>query len=871
MKAKKVTKTALGITMAAALVASSFVIPATTEEAQAATDWTFTFPTTAMDVETVDGKTVMTTLTQRAASEIPLIFGVNTIGGNMFNGLQYLAGTDVNENPDPYIWNYNYMQETGDELATGFGGVAYAALGNAVSNPNGLYQSGGGNQSYATAVEELGGVGYAIGWRTDVIFSFNSTLISQIDWVNSLDSTSEYYVEGDEDYSPLLADVQTAGVSARLYAWTDMGSALSAYLDEHEDLTTRYDDPEIIGENVAQFSAGIPYYIASLIADGTIEKKTMAYVGSYSDNTLTLVDPTDVGTVRADCYAEVQNFNYIEGTYTFESLMEECDVDIIVLGASGYSYGAGGNGAAGSTGVASTDKAAVLAELADLGYSADEMPLVMDESSSGVTIGNNGYNYAPTTPMFMPYIQVYAYMDELAEVNEAINPVAMVMFMFDECAHVKDESVEDVAFYYIGTNWDAVDETYDQVPDQENYVYDKDAIIAAIQVGIEYALSGEAEANGNLLTPAYSSNETAYLLLTEYATETKPEDETHEYITMTVNGVEKYLDLTELIALDAETDDSEDSGHGGYASNTTNYTEIIAYYNSGDYGYGANLQETLQNYADHMVEHVWVPDTDVEGTYATYGADYSAVEEAIAAAEALNEDDFMDLSEVEAAIAAVDYTKLISEQDDVDAMAQAIIDAIADLTMNGDTASLETAAEYAALLIDLLDESDYTAESWAALEDAYAAVQDVLSGKATQETIDEALAALTEAANSLEKATAETYTGDTLAIRSGNTFYLYDALGDDTYSTSVDYGRVDDEVLVGDWDGDGVETFCVRRGNTYYFSNDTTFSATTEDVKLDYGRTTDEVIVGDWDNDGKDTLCVRRGNTYYFSNDLTST
>ncbi|MCC8080878.1 MAG: hypothetical protein LIO80_02500 [Lachnospiraceae bacterium] len=193
-------------------------------------------------------------------------------------------------------------------------------------------------------------------------------------------------------------------------------------------------------------------------------------------------------------------------------------------------------------------------------------------------------------------------------------------------------------------------------------------------------------------------------------------------------------------------------------------------------------------------------------------------------------------------------------------------------TSTASSANLQTAYEYSQILVNALDESSYTEESWAALLAAKEAAKTVLDNEyASQAEIDDALDTLNEAASGLTLAKAEVYTGDTLAIRSGNTFYLYDALGDSTYSTSVDYGRVDDEVLVGDWDGDGVETFCVRRGNTYYFSNDTTFTSTTEDVKLDYGRSTDEVIVGDWDNDGKDTLCVRRGNTYYFSNDLTST
>ncbi|MCD8132248.1 MAG: InlB B-repeat-containing protein, partial [Clostridiales bacterium] len=184
-------------------------------------------------------------------------------------------------------------------------------------------------------------------------------------------------------------------------------------------------------------------------------------------------------------------------------------------------------------------------------------------------------------------------------------------------------------------------------------------------------------------------------------------------------------------------------------------------------------------------------------------ADYTAVEEAIAAANALDADDYEDFSAVTEAIDAVVYGKSMTEQSEVDAMAAAI------------TAAIEALVE---------------------------------------KTEEEAI-----------------IYGDTIGVRSGNTFYLYDQLGDVSYSLELDYGKSTDEILIGDWDGDGIETLCVRRGNRYYFSNDTTFTSTIADVVLDYGRTGDEVLVGDWDNDGKDTLCVRRGNTYYFSNDLVST
>ena len=57
-------------------------------------------------------------------------------------------------------------------------------------------------------------------------------------------------------------------------------------------------------------------------------------------------------------------------------------------------------------------------------------------------------------------------------------------------------------------------------------------------------------------------------------------------------------------------------------------------------------------------------------------ADYSKVDAAIEKAEALNKDEYKDFSKVEAAINAVDRSKNITEQAEVDAMAQAIEDAI---------------------------------------------------------------------------------------------------------------------------------------------------------------------------------------------------
>ena len=60
-------------------------------------------------------------------------------------------------------------------------------------------------------------------------------------------------------------------------------------------------------------------------------------------------------------------------------------------------------------------------------------------------------------------------------------------------------------------------------------------------------------------------------------------------------------------------------------------------------------------------------------------ADYTDLYKAEEAAKALNKDDYEDFSEVEKALAAIDRTKNVTEQADVDAMVKAINDAVANL------------------------------------------------------------------------------------------------------------------------------------------------------------------------------------------------
>ena len=84
---------------------------------------------------------------------------------------------------------------------------------------------------------------------------------------------------------------------------------------------------------------------------------------------------------------------------------------------------------------------------------------------------------------------------------------------------------------------------------------------------------------------------------------------------------------------------------------------------------------TQQSDVDKMAKDI----NDAVAALVYKSADYTELDKAEKAAKALNKDDYEDFSEVEKALAAIDRTKNITEQADVDAMVKAINDAVANL------------------------------------------------------------------------------------------------------------------------------------------------------------------------------------------------
>ena len=131
------------------------------------------------------------------------------------------------------------------------------------------------------------------------------------------------------------------------------------------------------------------------------------------------------------------------------------------------------------------------------------------------------------------------------------------------------------------------------------------------------------------------------------------------------------------------------------------------------------------------------------------GADYSAVDAAIAKADKLNRDEYKDFSAVEAALSAVVRGKPLTEQADVDAMAKAIEDAIAALQYKGaDYRAVDAAIAKA----NALNKDEY--KDFSAVE---AAVSAVVRGKplSEQTEVDAMAKAIEDAITALEKKPVE--------------------------------------------------------------------------------------------------------------------
>lgn len=112
---------------------------------------------------------------------------------------------------------------------------------------------------------------------------------------------------------------------------------------------------------------------------------------------------------------------------------------------------------------------------------------------------------------------------------------------------------------------------------------------------------------------------------------------------------------------------------------------------------------------------------------------------------------------------------------------------------------------------------------------------------------------------------------DTLVLRVGASYSFLESNRVGSESQMVTVGDVDSFAVIGDFDGDGLDDLALRGAGSNRFDvyfNDGGVVDVTPGESLTFGRAGDVAFAGDFDGDGKDTLGVRRGIQFFVKNSL---
>lgn len=96
-------------------------------------------------------------------------------------------------------------------------------------------------------------------------------------------------------------------------------------------------------------------------------------------------------------------------------------------------------------------------------------------------------------------------------------------------------------------------------------------------------------------------------------------------------------------------------------------------------------------------------------------------------------------------------------------------------------------------------------------------------------------------------------------VNNGNFKFFIDADQDGVTDSSFVFGPSTSQILIGDWDGDDIETVAIRRDvsgqGKFFFDNNNNATA---EASFVLGETAAIPVSGDWDGDGLDNVGVRR-------------
>ena len=349
-------------TMVVAMMVPAYAddINATQEQTE---EYTYDNPTEPMEVD----DNIITASAHRAASPLLGIMGLNaTSGFGMINGgapedlatakssaAMGVWGSDLNDSPDPYYWNYFYnfyAAENGLPVSEDALINANVAASPAAADTN--------------LVEEYGNVSYSLSTRPDILIGCASSggaddvagYDEQLETIHGFTSDSPYYQEGDETYDPELVSYQMTYIKQMIETVKRVADACDE-VSEATGKTTRYEEPQVIANDYETYVYGIISYIQEQLAKDKKDQKTVAVVTQILDsenNVVTEIDESKAGTYKyaiadglsTSATSLVRAYEYSMGVATDlldSAKYEDVEVEVEAEGQGG-GQGKGGQG-----------------------------------------------------------------------------------------------------------------------------------------------------------------------------------------------------------------------------------------------------------------------------------------------------------------------------------------------------------------------------------------------------------------------------------------------------------------------------------------------------------------------------------------------
>ncbi len=294
MISKKILKKTTAVAVAAAMVVMS-AVPAFADDINASQEatkggLTYNAPTSAMTVD----KNIVTATAHRAAAPILGMMGVNAVSGfGMINGgapkdladaktrtALGIWGSSINSKADPYYWNYFYnfyAQANGLKLAD-----------DALVNDN---VAASPVAADSTLKAEYGNVSVSLSKRPDVVVGCASSnggtdtngYDAQLATINGFAKDSQYYQEGDENYSPELVSYQTTTIKEMIQSVYALAEGIKN-VEDKTGKTTRYGDVQTIASDYENYVYGMISYVREELAAKKISQKKIAVVTAINDD-----------------------------------------------------------------------------------------------------------------------------------------------------------------------------------------------------------------------------------------------------------------------------------------------------------------------------------------------------------------------------------------------------------------------------------------------------------------------------------------------------------------------------------------------------------------------------------------------------------